>query len=319
MGSGRWDTNVYTASSTYRRSSGISDFEYSDSGATTVHARLSPLNNVRESRDSAEHPQSKAIAVLLDVTGSMNRVPRDLQTKLPGLYQLLLDKGYVKDPQILFGAIGDATCDKVPLQIGQFESDNRSDEDLRALVLEGGGGGQMTESYELAMYFMARSTSIDCFDKRGQRGYLFIIGDEMPYDKVSRAQVQRWVGGDLTETLTTDQLVEELCRKYHVYYILPAGSTHMRDTTVQSKWRALLGQNVILLDDLNATCETIALTIGLSEGAIDLDTGLTHLADVGSGATVKTVEKALATVVKGAVATGPELTSGGAASHTTRL
>ena len=62
-------------------------------------------------------------------------------------------------------------------------------EDLGKLFLEGGGGGQLTESYELAMYFMARHTSIDCHEKRGKRGYLFIIGDEMPYPKVKRREV----------------------------------------------------------------------------------------------------------------------------------
>ena len=77
-------------------------------------------------------------------------MPRVLQTKLPQLLGLLLRKGYASDPQIMFGAIGDATCDRVPLQVGQFESDNRMDDDLGRIVLEGGGGGQMTESYELA-------------------------------------------------------------------------------------------------------------------------------------------------------------------------
>ena len=81
-----------------------------------------------------------------------------LQRKLPQLLGLLLRKGYADDPQIMFGAIGDATCDRAPLQVGQFESDNRMDDDLGRILLEGGGGGQKTESYELAMYFMARHT-----------------------------------------------------------------------------------------------------------------------------------------------------------------
>ncbi len=144
----------------------------------------------RESRDSAEHPQSLAIAVLFDVTGSMRDVPRTLQAKLPQLLGLLLRKGYVTDPQIMFGAIGDATCDRAPLQIGQFESDNRMDDDLGRILLEGGGGGQKTESYELALYFMARHTVTDCFAKRGRRGYLFIIGDEMAYPRVKPGEVR---------------------------------------------------------------------------------------------------------------------------------
>ena len=49
-------------------------------------------------------------------------------------------------------------------------------------------------------------------------------------------------------------------------------------------WRDLLGQNVIELDDLDAVCETIALTVGLGEEAIDLDGGLADLAEVGSDA-----------------------------------
>src|SRR5262245_41161322 len=135
MGSGIWSTDVYDAADRYRRASGTSAFAYSDSGARTVHAALDPSHKVRESRDSAEHPRSLAIAVLFDVTGSMRHVPRVLQAKLPRLLGLLLRKGYAADPQILFGAIGDATCDRVPLQIGQFESDNRMDEDLGRIVL----------------------------------------------------------------------------------------------------------------------------------------------------------------------------------------
>jgi hypothetical protein len=49
-------------------------------------------------------------------------------------------------------------------------------------------------------------------------------------------------------------------------------------------WRDLLGQNVIELADLDAVCETIALTIGLGEDAIDLDEGVADLGDVGSDA-----------------------------------
>ncbi len=285
MGSGRWSTHVYDAAARMRRRTGKSAFAYSDSGARVVHDALNPSGvGVRESRDSDEHPQSLAIAVLFDVTGSMGSVPRVLQTKLPGLLGLLLRKGYVEHPQIMFGAIGDATCDRVPLQVGQFESDNRMDEDLGRIILEGGGGGQMTESYELAMYFMARHTSIDCYEKRGRRGYLFLIGDEMPYPRVSRKQVRRLIGDDLGEDIPTEAIVAELSRRYHVYYILPSGSSYVGNTDVLTRWRELLGQNVIELDDLDAVCETIGLTIGLEEGVIDLDEGLDDLADVGSTA-----------------------------------
>ncbi|HZM76697.1 MAG TPA: hypothetical protein VFC19_13270 [Candidatus Limnocylindrales bacterium] len=284
MGHGRWSCDTYDAAARYRRARGESAFAYSDSGARKVHPRLDPYGvTVRECRDSDEHARSTAIAVLFDVTGSMGHVPRVLQTKLPGLLNLVRDKGYATDPQILFGAIGDATCDHVPLQIGQFESDNRMDEDLSLIVLEGGGGGQRTESYELAMYFMARHTSLDCWEKRGRKGYLFIIGDEMPYREVKPREVNTIIG-ERTETIAVQRIVAELQQAYDVYYLMPAGSSYVGDQQILSTWHRLLGQNVIELDDLDAVCEVIGLTIGLGEGAIDLDSGLSDLMEVGSGA-----------------------------------
>ena len=105
----------------------------------------------RESRDSAEHPESLAIQVYLDVTGSMGKIPEVLVTqKLGSLMNTLIYHG-IAHPQILFGAIGDHTCDSFPLQVGQFESGTQElDQWLTKIYLEGGGGGQHMESYLLA-------------------------------------------------------------------------------------------------------------------------------------------------------------------------
>ncbi|MCZ7421591.1 MULTISPECIES: hypothetical protein [Micromonospora] len=293
MGSGAWSTDVYDAADRYRRATGTSAFSYSDSGARVVHPALDPRGAVRESRDSAEHPRSTPVAVLFDVTGSMGHVPRVLQAKLPQLLGLLLRQGYARDPQIMFGAIGDATCDRVPLQVGQFESDNRMDDDLGRIVLEGGGGGQMRESYELALYFMARHTVTDSWEKRGRRGYLFVIGDELAYPRVKSGEVARLIGDDLREDVPMRQIVDEVTRRWDTYYLLPAGSHYSGNRRVLDFWRDLLGQQALELDDLAAVCETIALTVGLGEQAIDLDQGLRDLDRAGSSAT-GTVSKALA-------------------------
>src|SRR5690606_31858742 len=82
------------------------------------------------------------------------------------------------------------------------------------------------------------------------------------------------------------------------YYLLPATSCHYGDRRMREFWRELLGQNAVELDDLDAVCETIALTIGLGEQAIDLDEGLRDLARTGSAAT-DTVSKALAPLAGG--------------------
>jgi len=292
MGSGRWSSDVYDAAARYRAASGQDAFAYNDHIRASAprrtwraHPSLDPHGlTLRESRDSAEHPTSLAIGVLFDVTGSMGGVPRVLQTKLPDLFGLLLSKGYAAHPQILFGAVGDATCDRVPLQLGQFESDNRMDDDLGNILLEGGGGGQMTESYELALYAMARHTALDCHEKRGRRGYLFLIGDEMPYGKVKAREIRAVLGEPAERDIPVTEIIAELRRTFHVFYILPAGASYAGNPEVLGVWRRLLGQNVIELDDLDAVCETIALTVGLGEEAIDLASGLADLADIGSDA-----------------------------------
>ena len=308
MGSGRWSADVYETAERLR--GGKSAFGYSDSGARTVHPLLDPFDvGKRESRDSDEHPASLAIAVLFDVTGSMGTVPRALQKRLPRLLGLLSDGGYATDPQLLFGAIGDATCDRAPLQVGQFESDNRMDGDLERILLEGGGGGQKTESYELAMYFMARHTVTDCYEKRGRRGYLFIIGDELPYPAVKPREVSAWIGDQLPQPVALGNLVAQLTRRWDTYYILPEGAAYAGDAQVLRAWRGLLGQNVIELADLDAVCETIALTVGLGEEAIDLAEGLADLDDVGSPAG-PAVRRALAGI--GAGPSRAALPAGGA-------
>lgn len=299
MGSGTWSTATYTTNATTRAASGTSAFAYSDSGARKVHEDLDPAKfAVRESRDSDEHPNSVPIAVMFDVTGSMGRIPRQLQEKMPELFGLLLRKGYVADPQIMFGAVGDATCDRVPLQMGQFESDNRMDDDLGKIVIEGGGGGQMTESYELALYALARKTSTDRHEKHQKKGYAFLIGDETAYPKVKAREVKALTGEDIGEDIPMEYILAEAQEKYHVFFIIPTSSYNGRDPKLQKYWIDLMGDNVLFLEDTDAVCETIALAIGITEGTIDLAEGIDDLTEGGSKAT-DVVKNALATYSPG--------------------
>src|SRR3954467_14915938 len=159
MGGTRWSDDHYKERAKLRARAGKDAFEYDHAikqgeADRKVHEKMNPRGvEVRESRDSEAHPESHAVGVLFDVTGSMQTVPRILQENLPRLMGLLLRKGYLDHPQILIGAVGDATCDVAPLQVGQFESGIEIEEDLGRLLLEGGGGSSITESYELALYF----------------------------------------------------------------------------------------------------------------------------------------------------------------------
>jgi len=292
MGTTRWSDDHYHDRARLRARTGQDAFEYNHAIRTgaaecAVHPKMNPWGvKVRESRDSDAHPESHAVGVLFDVTGSMQNVPRILQANLPKLMSLLIRKRYLDHPQILIGAIGDATCDKAPLQIGQFESGIEIEEDLGRLFLEGGGGGHITESYELALYFMARHTAIDCFEKRGKRGYLFVIGDEIPYPKVKRQEVARLIGDGLQSSIPVGALIGELEKTYDVYYVLPKMTQHWDNPAVQRRWVELLGQNVLRLEDPAAICELIASTIGVAEGKIDLEHLAEDLQEAGSSTAV---------------------------------
>lgn len=106
------------------------------------HPLMNPKGiRLRESRDSADHPQSLGIVFALDVTGSMGEIPRLLATQqLPVFMKILMDCN-LRDPQLLFMAIGDAVSDNAPLQVGQFElTAELMDQWLTWSFLEGGGG-----------------------------------------------------------------------------------------------------------------------------------------------------------------------------------
>jgi predicted protein tyrosine phosphatase len=176
----------------------------------------------------------------------------------------------VPDPQLLFLAVGDATSDYAPLQVGQFESKAElMDQWLTWSYLEGGGGGQNTESYELALYFLAEHTDMDCWVKRKKRGYLFMTGDELPYPAVSRHQVEALIGEKLDEDIPTEAVVAAVTETYEPFFLIP---DRERRTRCEQRWRELLGDHVICLDQPVDTCAVSAAVVALAErrvGSLD--------------------------------------------------
>lgn len=277
MGGSSYSSTVFSKRTATAKASGASFFAHTaaikaGSVDAVVHAKLDPSkknkagNIVRESLDCDAHPVSNAIAVLFDVTGSMSEVPKQFVEKFPALMSLLVKKGYVSDPHVLFGAIGDAYSDQVPLQVGQFESGNEMDDALANIFLEANGGGQQTESYELAMYFMARHAKMDCIEKRGKKGYLFLSGDELPYKKVNKDQVERIIGDKIEADIPLDQILAELREKFEVFWIFPGGTMYWNDPRINAALSQLFGQNLLKLKNPDDVCELISTTIGICEG-----------------------------------------------------
>ena len=198
---------------------------------------------LRESRDSEEHPESLAIIIALDVTGSMGSVPHYLVKEgLPHIVEKIIESG-IEHPQILFLGIGDHTCDQAPLQVGQFESsDELLDKWLTDVWLEGMGGGNAGESYMLAWYFAAFHTSIDCLEKRSKKGFLFTIGDEPVLDSVPANVLKELMGDGQYENYKSPDLLEKAMEKYRVYHINVRETRSGSRRIVAEGWASLLSE-----------------------------------------------------------------------------
>lgn len=226
----------------------------------SINNAMSPFGvQLRESRDSEEHPESLAIIVALDLTGSMGSVPHHLvKDGLPTMMDNMLKNG-IKDPQVLFLGVGDHMYDDAPLQVGQFESsDELLDKWLTTVYLEGGGGGNAGESYLLAWYFAGFRTSIDCFEKRNQKGFLFTIGDEPTLKKIPEKYLKALLGDGQYQEFSALELLDKAREKYHVFHL------HIRETGTGSRqetidgWIQLLGDHLIVIEKHSQVSDTIS-------------------------------------------------------------
>lgn len=237
-----------------------------------IHKDLDPNGvKMRESRDSAEHPASNAIILALDVTGSMGQYADIIARQQMGpIMNRLFDDGLIADPQIMFMGIGDARCDRAPLQVSQFESDNRIVEQLTQLWLESGGGGNLSESYTFPWYFAAQHTSIDCFEKRGRKGYLFTFGDEESPETLTAGQIELFLGYKPQHDYNPLQLVQMAEEKYHLYHIIIGEGSHARSRpdAVRETWKMLLGQRALWLNDHTKLGDGICSIIKMNEEAM---------------------------------------------------
>ncbi|MDU9048831.1 MAG: hypothetical protein Q3M30_08255 [Candidatus Electrothrix sp. Rat3] len=227
---------------------------------------------LREARDSEEHPESVAIILGLDVTGSMGSIPHHLVREgLPKIMGRIIQSG-TKDPQLMFLALGDHEYDRSPLQVGQFESsDDLLDKWLTNVYLEGGGGGNTGESYLLAWYFAAFHTSIDCFEKRKKKGFLFTIGDEPTLPDIPANDLRLIMGDGQYASYHAATLLDKARESYHVYHL------HIKQTYAGSMqetmdgWQQLLGDHLIILEkheDVSTVLPKIITDVSLRDSEV---------------------------------------------------
>ncbi len=314
MGHGYFSDTDWSSYSSSNSSRTIDDAFSRSSMKTTSDPKTSfnPTTiTVRESRDSTDHPISTPIIIDFDVTGSMGRIPYYfVQEGLGTLMKEIYDREPVKGPQIMCMANGDAFSDQAPIQATQFESDMRIAKQLEDLYLEGNGGGNNGESYNLAWYFAATKTSTDAFEKRGKKGLLFTIGDEPPHKLLTKEQIQRFIGGEADRDLTSKEILEMVRKQYDVFHVIVEQGSGLRqygEKAVVGAWNELLGEgHVLRLSDYKKLSEVVTSAIQVNAGA-DLDTVVKSWSGDTSLVVASALSKQLATTPQrgGGKVTGP--------------
>lgn len=234
-----------------------------------IHESMDPKGiTFREARDSVAHPNSIPIMLALDVTGSMGVIPQYMvKDGLPHLMGTIIERG-IPDPQLLFMAIGDTSCDSYPLQVGQFESgDAELDTWLTRTYIEGGGGGNEGESYLLAWYVAAFHTLTDAWEKRKQKGFLFTTGDEPCLKTLPKNILAELIGHTPQAGYTAEELLEEARKTWNVYHL------HITQTSAGSRslgyWRELLGDYCIPVGDYKNIGKLIASIVTAQIPSVD--------------------------------------------------
>ena len=266
MGGGRWTATDWNTYSTAKVAGKTTSQVFTSTG---MKAEFDPaIVQFRESRDSADNPKSRPIILGCDVTGSMGMVADTLIRG--GINDLATDiqaEKEIGDPHVMVMAIGDAYSDKAPLQVTQFEADIRIADQTSQLWIEKGGGINSGESYPLAYLFAAKKIVADAF-KRGQKGFLFTIGDEPPVG-VTAKQAKDFLGIDVASDLSAADcaaLALEHFEVFHVILINEGYSAAGGREAVLSAWEKVLPQRLILLEDITKLSEAVVAAIRIADG-----------------------------------------------------
>ena len=272
MGSGIWTTDALATYTVMSRGCSLDNFTTMSVSAqdvykaTKLNKLLDPFKAMRECRDNNEHPNTMPVILALDVTGSMGGASVAVAKQLGQIMEDVFSNKDVPDVEFCVMAIGDLAYDMEPIQMGQFESDIRIAEQLDAIYFEGHGGGNKYESYTAAWYMGLNHCDLDCW-KRGQKGIIITLGDELPNPYLpirgSRKGLIDATGDNLQGNIETTDLLPEVREKFNVYHISVNDSQcsyeyNNRNGDVDKEWKGLLGEDCYFVCGLNNLGKTIS-------------------------------------------------------------
>lgn len=241
------------------------------------------------------------LVIVCDVTGSMGTWPAVIFEKLPYLDHEMRTEYLGEDAEVSYAATGDANGDRYPVQVRPFAHSTAQADRLKQLVIEGNGGGQLHETYELLALYYARLVSMP----NALKPIIIFIGDEKPYPTIHPSQALAHLGIKLQDEVSTADVFDELKGKFSVYFIhKPYGNSSVEHLDPTSKeiyacWEKLVGaDHICMLAEAQRVVDVIFGILAAETGKVDYFRK--EIEDRQKPKQVKTVYKSLETVHLGA-------------------
>ena len=210
-------------------------------GPRTYTDRGQPDPQLTDARKRITSSSKNPLVVAVDVTGSMQRWPFEIFDRLPLLYNTLSQ--YRPDLEISFCAIGDAACDRWPLQTTDFSKGFDLERYLKALYGEGGGGDE-PESYGLFAHWLNEHVTVP----NAERPFLIVFGDATMHPTVPAGQIRHVMGDDVAQDVDSIAAWNRAARNWNTWFLRRPGGR--QGDAVEKQWGTAIGaQQVVQIDD----------------------------------------------------------------------
>lgn len=222
-------------------------------GPRTYDHRSGPNEKVIDPSKRVSSKSKNPLIIAVDVTGSMASWPREIFDRLPLLFNTLV--GYRDDLEVCFAAIGDAGCDRWPLQVTSFASGFDLEQQLGSLFGEG-GGGDAPESYGLFAHWV--DTHVEVPNVQDQP-FLIVFGDITMHEKVPHRQIKGLLGDQVKQDVDAIAAWQRVAKRWNTWFLRRPGG-HQGDEVDRQWGKAIGGQKVFhIVDEARAVDSAMGL------------------------------------------------------------
>lgn len=215
-------------------------------GPRTYDRRREPIEGVVDPKKIIRTESKNPLLIAVDVTGSMSSWPSEIFDRLPLLFNTLSQ--YRPDLEVSFAAIGDAGCDRWPLQTTTFAGGFDLEQLLGSLYGEG-GGGDAPESYGLFAHWVNTHVRVP---EAEEKPFLIVYGDITMHQIVPKIHIEQILGDGQARDVDSIAAWREACERWNVWFLRrPGGKSGDR---VDQQWGKAIGEQKVfhIADEMRA-------------------------------------------------------------------